>query len=125
MPVTRSILVGALLLAGCGWVGGLGDSIHRTDPELLQYGQYTSLSKGMGARTIIDTFGPPAHVLERDGKIRGLTYKCQNALGKKTYLRMAFDAQESLTGYVLADPGAKQAEKPKTDPAGTPKGQTD
>ena len=91
---------------------------------MLQYGQYTSLSKGMGARTIIDTFGPPAHVLERDGKIRGLTYKCQNALGKKTQLRMAFDAKESLTSYVLANSGAQKAKKPE-DAAGTPKGQTD
>lgn len=123
--MTRSILVGALLLAGCAWVGNLGDSLHRKDPELLQYGQYTSLRDGMRARTIIDTYGPPAHVLERDGKIRGLTYKCQNALGKKTQLRMAFDAKESLTGYVLADPGAKKAQKPKTDAADAPKGQTD
>ena len=121
MPVTRSILLGALLLAGCSWVGDLGEAIHRTDPGLLQYGQYTSLSPGMQARTIIHAYGPPVHVLERDGKIRALTYKCQNALGNQTQLRMAFDAQESLTSYVLVDPGTK---KPKSDDAGPPKGQT-
>ena len=55
----------------------------------------------MRAQAILNAFGRPADTLERDGKIRGLTYRCEDGTGKTRELRMAFSAGERLQEWVL------------------------
>ncbi|MFQ5844516.1 MAG: hypothetical protein ACE5JG_05945 [Planctomycetota bacterium] len=133
----RSITAAVLMLGTvCGAVHGIRKvfTFRHTDPSVLTYAHYRSLEAGMRAREIIDKFGPPPHVLERDGKIRGLTYRCENAAGSKTRLRMAFDEGEGLVASALDDEGVVAPEKlapaeasaksaaapPKGPPAGSP-----
>lgn len=104
-----------ILLAGCkgapGWLGG--------SPEnTLSYSQYHSLERGMRAKAILKAFGDPAHALEQDGKIRGLTYFCENATGQVMQLRMVFDAEEGLKQWALLSPGKAKAEAPPPGSAG-------
>jgi hypothetical protein len=70
-------------------------------PDALSYAQYHSLEKGMTAAAILKAFGPPAHTLEQDGKVRGLTYFCEDAAGKAQQLRMVFDGDGRLEKWAL------------------------
>lgn len=93
----RSITaVTLLLLPACGGWGILGGG------KSLSYAQYQSLEKGMSAKAVINAFGPASHVLERDGKIRGLTYRCENPNGEVNQLRMVFDDMGRLEKWALS-----------------------
>jgi len=112
-----------ILLAACGttrigWpaIGGIGGG------ETLSYAQYKSLAKGMRARSILDAFGTPADTLERDGLIRGLTYRCEDGTGEVRQLRMVFTIEERLeewalklaNGSVPAEPEADEPDRGKS-----------
>jgi len=108
--VRRITAVTLILLAGCksgsGWTGS-------KPKNLLSYSQYHSLEQGMRAKAILKAFGDPVHTLEQDGKIRGLTYFCENATGQVMQLRMVFDAKEGLTQWALR---SQDGSKAKSDP---------
>jgi hypothetical protein len=90
----RSIPVATLLLvAACGTFKG----------SVLSYAQYQSLEKGMTAKAVISAFGEADDLMEHEGKITGLTYRCENANGKKGVLRLGFDKNGKLTKWVLKD----------------------
>ena len=105
-----------ILLAGCkggsGWIGS-------KPKNTLSYSQYHSLERGMRAKAVLKAFGDPAHALEQDGKIRGLTYFCENATGQVMQLRMVFDKDEQLQQWALRTPDAKakQAKQPAPPPS--------
>ena len=91
----RSITAATLILvAGCrgGAFGPRGS---------LSYAQYNSLEEGMGPGAVIAAFGKPTDTLERDGRVRGLGYRCQNARGIVVALRMVFDERGRLTKWTL------------------------
>jgi hypothetical protein len=106
----RITAVTLIFLAGCqggsGWTGS-------KPKNLLSYSQYHSLEQGMRAKAILKAFGDPVDTLEQDGKVRGLTYYCENATGQATQLRMVFDAKEGLTQWALRGQGGAKA---KSDP---------
>jgi hypothetical protein len=107
----RRITAAALiLLAGCG-----GKTILGGSDKALSYAQYRSLGEGMTAQAILNAFGPAGNVLEQDGKVRGLTYACEDASGQVLQLRMVFSADERLEKWVLRDP--KAAEPAAATPA--------
>ena len=91
----RSITAATLILiAGCrGGVFGRHDS--------LSFAQYNSLETGMSAEAVITAFGKPADTLEKDGRIRGLGYRCQNARGVVVPLKMVFDERGRLKKWAL------------------------
>jgi hypothetical protein len=62
----------------------------------------------MPADGIQEAFGPPADVLRKDGKVRGLTYPCENAEGEVMHLRMVFSAEGRLEDWALKDPKAPE-----------------
>ena len=66
----------------------------------------------MTAKAILNAFGPARDVLEQDGKVRGLTYPCEDASGQVLALRMVFSADEKLEKWVLRDPKAPEPAKP-------------
>ncbi|MHC4971842.1 MAG: hypothetical protein ACYTG3_05885 [Planctomycetota bacterium] len=106
----RITAVTLIILAGCkggsGWMG--------TKPKnTLSYSQYHSLEQGMRAKAVLKAFGDPVHTLEQDGKVRGLTYFCENATGQVMQLRMVFSAEEQLHQWALKSPEGKKA---KSDP---------
>jgi hypothetical protein len=111
----RITAVTLILLAGCksgsGWMGS-------NPKNTLSYSQYHSLERGMRAKAVLKAFGDPAHTLEQDGRIRGLTYACENATGQVMQLRMVFDKKEQLQQWALRTPGAKKAESPPPGSAG-------
>ena len=84
----------------------------------LSYAQYMSLEKGMHAGAIVRAFGKPAHSLEQDGKVRGLTYSCEDATGKVEQLRMVFTAEQRLDRWVLGG-GAGTAPEPAPEKTAT------
>lgn len=94
--VTAGSLI--LLLAGCG--------ILNAGKNAVSFAQYNSLSKGMESSSVMRAFGRPADILEKDGKIRGLSYRCQNGNGKVVGLRMVFDQQSRLENWTLRPDGA-------------------
>jgi len=94
--VTAGSLI--LLLAGCG--------ILNAGKNALSFAQYNSLAKGMTSASVMKAFGRPADVLEKDGKVRGLSYRCQDANGKVVGLRMVFDEQGQLQSWTLRPDGA-------------------
>ena len=63
-----------ILLVGCQ--GGLLGK-----RESVSHMQYRTLEKGMRAAAVIRAFGKPSDVLEKEGRIRGLSYRCQDARG--------------------------------------------
>ena len=96
-----------ILLAGCkGGSGWMGSRPRNT----LSYSQYHSLEQGMRASAILKAFGDPVDALEQDGKVRGLTYNCENATGQVMQLRMVFDAEGGLTQWALRSPDGSKAE---------------
>ncbi|MHC4134932.1 MAG: hypothetical protein ACYS0K_08110 [Planctomycetota bacterium] len=108
--VRRITAVTLILLAGCkGGSGFLGSKPRNA----LSYSQYHSLEQGMRAKAILKAFGDPVHALEQEGKVRGLTYFCENATGQVMQLRMVFDAKEGLTQWALKSPDGSKA---KSDP---------
>ncbi len=66
----------------------------------------------MAAQAILNAFGSAGNALERDGKVRGLTYRCEDASGQVLELRMVFTADEKLENWVLGDPKAPQPAPP-------------
>jgi len=106
----RRITAAALIaLAGCGGGGVL--RVFEGRPEGLNYAQYRSLEEGMAAAAIQRAFGRPVDVLESEGTVRGLTYRCEDADGRPAELRMVFDDQGNLAKWALRDPGAPEAEE--------------
>ena len=63
----------------------------------------------MTAQAILSAFGPAGNVFEQDGKVRGLTYACEDASGQVQQLRMVFSADQRLEKWVLRDPKAPEA----------------
>lgn len=111
----RITAVTLILLAGCkGGSGWMGSGTRNT----LSYSQYHSLEPGMRARAVLKAFGDPAHTLEQEGKVRGLTYFCENATGQVMQLRMVFDDQEQLQQWALRTPDGKTAEAAPRTSAG-------
>ena len=92
---SRRITAGSLilLLAGCG--------ILNPGRNALSFAQYNSLSKGMPSSAITKAFGRPADILEKDGKVRGLSYRCEDGNGDVVGLKMVFDAQGLLEHWAL------------------------
>lgn len=70
----------------------------------------------MTAQAILNAFGPAGNVFEQDGKVRGLTYPCEDASGQVLQLRMVFSPDERLEKWVLRDP---KAPEPMAPPAAT------
>jgi len=103
----RITAVTLILLSGCGGTSGWRGSNSK---NALSYSQYHSLEKGMRAQAILKAFGDPVHALEQDGKVRGLTYSCENATGQVVELRMVFDAEEGLKQWALRNPEGAKAE---------------
>ncbi len=93
------ILVLAGLSAGLsGCKGGLFGG-----RDALTYAQYNSLKAGMQAETVRAAFGTPTHVLERDGKVIGLTYPCENSAGKTVSLKLIFSPKGRLQKWALQE----------------------
>ena len=86
----------------------------------LSYAQYQSLKKGMRAHAILNAFGRPADTLEREGKLRGLTYRCEDGNGKARELRMVFSAGERLQEWVLRLPDGSEPQPPRPKTADGP-----
>jgi hypothetical protein len=89
-------IAGATLILLLGCQGGMFD---RREP--LSFVQYNSLAKGMTYASVRDAFGRPAHVLERQGGVRGLSYPCEDATGAVLTLRMTFDDRGRLDRWGL------------------------
>lgn len=70
--------------------------------EALSYAQVQSLEKGMRAKTILRTFGEPLHRLEKEGRVVGLTYRCEDARGKIRELRLGFSPDGVLQRWTVA-----------------------
>lgn len=58
----------------------------------------------MSAAAILQAFGPPADRLVKQGKVRGLTYPCEDAAGRPARLRMVFGSGQKLARWTLARP---------------------
>jgi hypothetical protein len=107
--MVRRITAAALILvAACG-----GKSLLSGSSKALNYAQYRSLERGVTAQVILSAFGPAGNVLEKDGKVRGLAYPCEDASGQVHQLRMVFTDEERLENWVLGDAKA-------TEPAPAP-----
>ena len=91
----RSITAATLIL----FVGCRGGILSRQDS--ISYAQYNSLQTGMTPKAVIAAFGKPRDVLEKDGKIRGLSYLSRNAAGNAVPLKMVFDERGRLTKWAL------------------------
>jgi hypothetical protein len=117
----RITAVTLILLLGCK--GGSGWMTSKPK-NTLSYSQYHSLEQGMRAKAILKAFGDPADALEQDGKMRGLTYFCENATGQVTQLRMVFDPEERLKQWALRSagtpksPGAPKSKDESKEPIG-------
>jgi hypothetical protein len=104
VEMVRRITAAALILvAGCG-----GRSILGGSGKSLSYAQYRSLEAGMAAEDIVSAFGAAGNVLEQDGKVRGLSYPCEDASGQVLQLRMVFSTDGKLEKWVLRDPKAPE-----------------
>ncbi len=104
----RSITAAALILvAACGTPRASWKRLPTDGP--LSYAQLNSLEKGRGATTILKAFGEPKHKLNKDGRIRGLTYPCEDGTGNVQELRMVFSAKERLTKWTLGKPSAAKS----------------
>lgn len=115
VEMVRRITAAALiLLAACGGSSRLFEGSQKA----LSYAQYRSLGEGMTAQAILNAFGAAGNVLEQDGKVRGLTYACEDASGQVLQLRMVFSSAERLENWVLRDP--KAPEPAAAPPAATP-----
>jgi len=113
--------VALIVAAGCG-------SLKLGSSGALSYAQGQSLSAGMEAKAILAAFGRPSNSMEQDGKIRGLTYPCEDFSGQVHELRMVFDPDERLERWTLRgaqgpapapEPPAPAAEPPATPKAGS------
>jgi len=91
------------LLAGCWGTSRLGTRA-RHGPG-LNYAQVRSLRGGMGAAEILKAFGPPSDRLVKEGKLRGLTYPCEDSTGRPARLKMVFDVRGRLARWALNRPG--------------------
>ena len=109
--VRRITAASLILVAACG-----GKSVFSGSSKALSYAQYKSLEKGTSAEAIQNAFGAAGNAFEKDGKIRGLAYPCEDAAGQVLQLRMVFTADEKLDNWVLGD--AKTTEPPAPPPAG-------
>lgn len=107
----RSITAATLLLflAGCSVWKGQADPLGRGKQPVLPYACYQSLQTGMNAREILRKFGPPEDLAEKDGAIRTLLYRCENANGETGTLRLAFSPKEALETSQLLGRSSKQA----------------
>jgi len=119
--------VALIVAVGCG-------SLKLGSSGALSYAQGQSLSAGMEAKAILAAFGRPTNTLEQDGKIRGLTYPCEDFSGQVHELRMVFDQEEKLERWTLrgaqgpapapepAPPAHEEPAKPETasEPAVSP-----
>ncbi len=95
---TRSLAIAALGLA-CSGRGPLEDLLGRRDA--LSYAQYQTLSAGMTLDAIRRSFGQGESPLERDGRVRALSFPCENAAGQVVWLKLAFGAEGDLESWVL------------------------
>ena len=98
--ITGPVVVLAALAACSHWRGGAppwGGGRHTA----LSYAHYHSLEPGMKAKEILDKFGAPQQVVERNGTIRALAYRCEKATGKVGTLTLTFDKRGVLTGTAL------------------------
>jgi len=113
--MARRITAAALILfAACGG----RTRIFQGSEKPLSYAQYCSLEQGMGADAVQKAFGSADNVFQEDGKVRGLTYACEDASGKVLQLRMVFADDGQLQKWVLKDPKAPEpAEPPKATTA--------
>jgi hypothetical protein len=113
--VGRITAAALILVAACGGRSILGSG------KALSYAQYRSLEAGTEARAILNAFGPAGNVFEQDGKVRGLSYACEDPAGQVLQLRMVFSADEKLEKWVLRDPKAPEPAAP-AEPASPPEG---
>ncbi|MGH2628239.1 MAG: hypothetical protein ACRDHY_16495 [Anaerolineales bacterium] len=98
--------VALLLAAACSGWGVRRAPFGRDGDPVLSYAQYRSLEKGMRAQDILHAFGRPSRILEGDGIVRFLSYRCENANGKVGRLQLAFDEKGTLETLALLDPDA-------------------
>jgi hypothetical protein len=115
-PMARSITAATLilLLPACGG----GGSILTGSKRSLNYAQYHSLEPSLRAKAILRAFGKPYDLLEKDGKVRGLTYWCEDANGNVVQLRMVFNEAERLQHWALK---SEDSPEPPPEKAPTPK----
>jgi len=99
--MARSITAATLILAAACSRGAAGPRIEIGGGGTLSYAQYQSLEQGMEAQAVLKAFGRPADILEQDGVVRGLTYRCEDAVGQARQLRMVFTEQGTLDRWAL------------------------
>ena len=75
----------------------------------LSFSQYNSLEEGTTAEAVLRAFGKPLDTLEKDGSVRGLTYRCKNSAGQVLRLRMVFDEAQKLENWVLVRADVKKS----------------
>ena len=94
----RGTIIALLLVAGATLAGCrvTEEVTHRG--EVLTYRQYQSIrvEDQLTAETIIQRYGQPNDVLERDGKTTKIIYRCENRVGKYRNLELEFDENEVL-----------------------------
>lgn len=89
----------------------------------VSYVQYRCLEQGMRAQDVQASLGVPDKILEAEGIVRFLSYRCANANGKVGSLRLAFDEKGLLETIALFDPDAPApaaSPAPSTPPAAPP-----
>ena len=100
--MARRILLLALALgAACG---GVIRSAPGSRADAVSFAQFQWLEKGMSAKAIVNAFGPPADILRRNGRVRGLKYWCEDASGQALDLRLIFSAEERLEKWRFRGP---------------------
>ncbi|MHC4930957.1 MAG: hypothetical protein ACYTGV_02035 [Planctomycetota bacterium] len=118
--MARSITAAALILLLPACSGSSSPLTGRKNS--LNYAQYHSLEAGLRAKSILRAFGKPYDLLEKNGKVRGLTYWCEDANGDVVELRMVFNEAERLQHWVLkgetsyTEPPPKETPPPTEDP---------
>jgi len=96
----------ASLAAGCTGLAPIDDLLRRRDA--LSYAQYQTLTAGLTLDSIRASFGQGSNPLEREGRIRALTYACEDATGIVVWLKLVFDAEGRLESWVLQEAGTKR-----------------
>ena len=89
--ITAASLI--LLAAGCGNPFKARGTVS--------YAQYNALEKGMKSEAVLNALGPPDDVMEADGKVRGMSYLCEDGSGKVVGLRLVFDKDGGLEKWTL------------------------
>ena len=89
----RSLLVATLLLGACSSsLFGIG---------VLSYAQVQSIRPGQTVPELVDQFGEPRDTLEKDGAVRGLTYKAEDPTGKVRELRIGLNDEGRVVRWTL------------------------